>query len=180
RPRRHEGREAARGSEQAERAVLPRLVELGARGGDEEGEELERLVLGQRQGGRGVGHRRRISRPPSRARPPAYPAAPAQGPTLTPVNRLVVDVAVDNLSDSYSSKPPNVSPEFNNVIAAGARELSGRTLCCAQLGLSLVLTAERAGRRHTLLFDAGPEGAVFLRNCRNLGVSLIDVAAIAV
>ena len=99
---------------------------------------------------------------------------------LTLVNRLVVDVAVDNLSDSYSSKPPNVSPEFNNVIAAGARELSGRTLCCAQLGLSLVLTAERAGRRHTLLFDAGPEGGVFLRNCRNLGVSLVDVAAIAV
>jgi 7,8-dihydropterin-6-yl-methyl-4-(beta-D-ribofuranosyl)aminobenzene 5'-phosphate synthase len=99
---------------------------------------------------------------------------------LSPVDRLVVDVAVDNLSDSYSSKPPNVSPEFNNVIAAGAPELSGRTLCCAQLGLSLVLTAERAGRRHTLLFDAGPEGPVFLRNCRNLGVSLGDVAAIAV
>jgi 7,8-dihydropterin-6-yl-methyl-4-(beta-D-ribofuranosyl)aminobenzene 5'-phosphate synthase len=31
-----------------------------------------------------------------------------------------------------------------------------------------------------LLFDAGPEGALFLRNCRNLGVSLADVEAIAV
>jgi 7,8-dihydropterin-6-yl-methyl-4-(beta-D-ribofuranosyl)aminobenzene 5'-phosphate synthase len=73
-----------------------------------------------------------------------------------------------------------VSPEFNNVIAAGAREISGLTLCCAQLGLALVLTA-RVGRRHyKLLFDAGPEGALFLRNCRNLGVSLADVEAIAV
>jgi 7,8-dihydropterin-6-yl-methyl-4-(beta-D-ribofuranosyl)aminobenzene 5'-phosphate synthase len=99
---------------------------------------------------------------------------------LHAVDVLVVDIAIDNLSDSYSSKPPHVSPEFNNVIAAGAREISGLTLCCAQLGLALVLTA-RVGRRHyKLLFDAGPEGALFLRNCRNLGVSLADVEAIAV
>jgi 7,8-dihydropterin-6-yl-methyl-4-(beta-D-ribofuranosyl)aminobenzene 5'-phosphate synthase len=101
-------------------------------------------------------------------------------PSLLPVDRLIVDVALDNLSDSYSSKPADVSPEFNNVIAAGAAELSGRTLCCAQLGLALVLTAERGGRRHKLLFDAGPEGPLFLRNCRNLGVSLADVAAVAI
>ena len=60
---------------------------------------------------------------------------------LRPVDRLVVDVALDNLSDNYSSKPHHVSPEFNNVMAAGARTISGRTLCCAQLGLALVLTA---------------------------------------
>lgn len=96
------------------------------------------------------------------------------------MDRLVVDVAIDNLSDSYSTKPPNVSPEFNNVIAAGARALSGPTLCCAQLGLSLVLTAERGGQRHKVLFDAGPEGPLFLRNCANLGVSLADVGAIAI
>ena len=34
--------------------------------------------------------------------------------------------------------------------------------------------------RHTLLFDAGPEGTLFLRNCRNLGVSLAEVEAIAI
>jgi 7,8-dihydropterin-6-yl-methyl-4-(beta-D-ribofuranosyl)aminobenzene 5'-phosphate synthase len=99
---------------------------------------------------------------------------------LRPVDRLVVDVPLDNLSDSYSSKPAHVSSEFNNVIAAGARELSGATLCCAQLGLALVLTAYAGGRAHKLLFDAGPEGALFLRNCRNLGVSLADVEAIAI
>jgi 7,8-dihydropterin-6-yl-methyl-4-(beta-D-ribofuranosyl)aminobenzene 5'-phosphate synthase len=99
---------------------------------------------------------------------------------LQPVDALVVDIAIDNLSDSYSSKPPHVSPEFNNVIAAGAQEISGLTLCCAQLGLALVLTAGVGTRHYKLLFDAGPEGALFLRNCRNLGVSLADVGAIAV
>jgi 7,8-dihydropterin-6-yl-methyl-4-(beta-D-ribofuranosyl)aminobenzene 5'-phosphate synthase len=99
---------------------------------------------------------------------------------LRPVDRLVVDVALDNLSDNYSSKPLHVSPEFNNVIAAGAAEISGRTLCCAQLGLALVLTASAGNRHYKLLFDAGPEGPLFLRNCQNLGVSLADVEAIAI
>jgi 7,8-dihydropterin-6-yl-methyl-4-(beta-D-ribofuranosyl)aminobenzene 5'-phosphate synthase len=99
---------------------------------------------------------------------------------LRPVDQLVVDIALDNLSDNYSSKPQHVSPEFNNVIDAGAQEISGITLCCAQLGLALVLTAYVGNQRHKLLFDAGPEGALFLRNCRNLGVSLADVEAIAI
>jgi 7,8-dihydropterin-6-yl-methyl-4-(beta-D-ribofuranosyl)aminobenzene 5'-phosphate synthase len=99
---------------------------------------------------------------------------------LQPVDELVVDVAIDNVTDSYSSKPAHVSPEFNNVMQAGATVLSGATLCCAQLGLSLVMTASVGRHRHKLLFDAGPEGALFLRNCRNLGVELEDVGAIAI
>jgi 7,8-dihydropterin-6-yl-methyl-4-(beta-D-ribofuranosyl)aminobenzene 5'-phosphate synthase len=99
---------------------------------------------------------------------------------LRPVDRLVVDIAIDNLSDNYSSKPRHVTPEFNNVMAAGATEISGRTLCCAQLGLALVLTASTGQRHYKLLFDAGPEGPLFLRNCQNLGVSLADVEAIAI
>src|SRR5262249_59040239 len=58
--------------------------------------------------------------------------------------------------------------------------LSGRTLCCAQLGLALVLTATVGQRHYKLLFDAGPEGPLYLRNCQNLGVSLADVEAIAI
>lgn len=99
---------------------------------------------------------------------------------LTPLDRLVVDVLVDNVTDSYSTKPSHVSPEFNNVLEAGAAELSGTTLCCAQLGFSVMLTGHRGSTRHKLLFDAGPEGAVFLRNCQNLGVALDDVEAVAV
>src|SRR5262249_9328369 len=100
-------------------------------------------------------------------------------PELQPVDRLVVDLAIDNVSDSYSSKPPHVSPEFNNVMEAGAQEISGTTLCCAQLGLALVLTAHVGRHHHKVLFDVGPEGAIFLRNCKNLGISLTDVDGIA-
>ena len=99
---------------------------------------------------------------------------------LEAVDSLTVEIAIDNCSDSYSSKPAHVSPEFNNVMAAGAKELSGTTLCCAQLGLSLVMSTTRRSQRHTLLFDVGPEAALFLRNCRNLGIDLGDVEAIAI
>jgi 7,8-dihydropterin-6-yl-methyl-4-(beta-D-ribofuranosyl)aminobenzene 5'-phosphate synthase len=100
--------------------------------------------------------------------------------TLRTLDRLQVDVLVDNATDGWSAKPPHVHSEFANVTRAGVKELSGPTLCCAQLGLSLMLTAEAAGRRYKLLFDAGPEGAILLRNCKNLGVALEDVDAVAI
>jgi 7,8-dihydropterin-6-yl-methyl-4-(beta-D-ribofuranosyl)aminobenzene 5'-phosphate synthase len=100
--------------------------------------------------------------------------------TLRPLDKLTIDVLVDNQSDSYSSKPAYVSPEFNNVIDAGAPEISGTTLCCAQLGLSVMLTGEWQGKRQKLLFDAGPEGEIFLRNAKNLGVNLHDVDEIGI
>jgi 7,8-dihydropterin-6-yl-methyl-4-(beta-D-ribofuranosyl)aminobenzene 5'-phosphate synthase len=96
------------------------------------------------------------------------------------LDRLTVDVLTDNVTDSYSTKPSHVTHEFDNVIDAGASELSGSTLCCAQLGLSLMLTGWSGGVRHKLLFDAGVEGQILLRNCRNLGVRLDDVEAIAI
>jgi 7,8-dihydropterin-6-yl-methyl-4-(beta-D-ribofuranosyl)aminobenzene 5'-phosphate synthase len=101
-------------------------------------------------------------------------------PVLQALDRLVVDVLVDNISDSYSSKPSHVCSEFTNVIDAGAEEISGATLCCAQLGFSLMLTGHAGGKHHKLLFDAGPEGSIFLRNCKSLGVSLVDVEEVAI
>jgi 7,8-dihydropterin-6-yl-methyl-4-(beta-D-ribofuranosyl)aminobenzene 5'-phosphate synthase len=101
-------------------------------------------------------------------------------PTLRSVDTLTVDVLTDNVTDSYSSKPEHVTHEFENVMAAGAHELSGSTLCCAQLGLSLMLEVQANGTRHKLLFDAGVEGPILVRNCRNLGIRLDDVEAIAI
>jgi 7,8-dihydropterin-6-yl-methyl-4-(beta-D-ribofuranosyl)aminobenzene 5'-phosphate synthase len=101
-------------------------------------------------------------------------------PQLTVLDKLVVDVLMDNSSDSYSSKPANVDAEFNNVIAAGAHEISGKTLCCAQLGLSLMMTATVSGVRHKMLFDAGPEGELLIRNAKNLGIAWDDVEEIGV
>lgn len=99
---------------------------------------------------------------------------------LKQLDSLIVDVLMDNQSDNYSTKWDFVSPEFNNVIRSGVTELSGANLCCAQLGLSLMLTATVDGRSRKLLFDAGPEGALLVRNCKNLGVRLDDVEAIAI
>jgi 7,8-dihydropterin-6-yl-methyl-4-(beta-D-ribofuranosyl)aminobenzene 5'-phosphate synthase len=93
---------------------------------------------------------------------------------------LKVVVLTDNLTDSYSSKPAHVTPEFNNIARAGAHEISGATLCCAQLGLSLMLTAAVNDQQHKLLFDAGVEGVMLLRNSRNLGEPLDDVEEIAI
>src|SRR5271168_202989 len=101
-------------------------------------------------------------------------------PKLQALDKLVVDVLLDNASGNYSSKPDNVSTEFTNVVQAGAKEMSGPNLCCAQLGLSLMLTGHAGATRHKLLFDAGPEGYIFVRNCKNLGVALNDVEAVAI
>jgi 7,8-dihydropterin-6-yl-methyl-4-(beta-D-ribofuranosyl)aminobenzene 5'-phosphate synthase len=70
--------------------------------------------------------------------------------------------------------------EFTNVVLAGAKVISGETLLCANLGLGLRLVSEAGGVRHTLLFDTGPEGAIFMRNCTNLGLRLGEVESIAV
>ncbi len=51
--------------------------------------------------------------------------------------------------------------------------------------MSAIITSARlvsniGGKRHTMLFDTGPEGPIFLRNCANLGIRLGEVEAIAV
>jgi len=66
------------------------------------------------------------------------------------------------------------------VVLAGAKVISGETLLCANLGLGLRLVSEAESVRHTLLFDTGPEGTIFMRNCANLGLRLGEVECIAV
>ncbi|CAN5401782.1 MBL fold metallo-hydrolase [soil metagenome] len=53
-------------------------------------------------------------------------------------------------------------------------------MCCAQLGFSVMLQGFVADKRHKLLFDAGPEGDLWLRNSKNLGVELRDVEAVGI
>jgi len=106
--------------------------------------------------------------------------ARTQSPALKPVDSLVVDVITDDVSDAYVSKTLFAVSEFTNVVLAGAKVISGETLLCANLGLGLRLVSEAGGVRHTLLFDTGPEGAIFMRNCANLGLRLGEVESIAV
>jgi 7,8-dihydropterin-6-yl-methyl-4-(beta-D-ribofuranosyl)aminobenzene 5'-phosphate synthase len=95
------------------------------------------------------------------------------------VDRLEVLVLVDNATDSLSTTPKNVIPEWPGLVAAGRLSLlSGGAICRAHHGLSLLLTAHVDDERHTLLFDAGPEGATLVRNAAILGVDFGAVEAI--
>jgi 7,8-dihydropterin-6-yl-methyl-4-(beta-D-ribofuranosyl)aminobenzene 5'-phosphate synthase len=62
---------------------------------------------------------------------------------------------------------------------AGMTRWGGDTICCPHFGLSLVITAYADGRRHTLLFDAGPDGYAVERNGRLLGVDFGAIEGVA-
>jgi 7,8-dihydropterin-6-yl-methyl-4-(beta-D-ribofuranosyl)aminobenzene 5'-phosphate synthase len=95
------------------------------------------------------------------------------------VDRLEVLVLVDNVTDSLSTTPKNVVPEWPGLVTAGRMTvLSGEAICRAHHGLSLLLTAHVGDARHTLLFDTGPEGATLVRNAAILGVDFGAVEAI--
>ena len=98
---------------------------------------------------------------------------------MTEVDALEVLVLVDNVTDSLSSNPPNVLPEWSVLLTGGKlRVLAGSSICCAHHGLSVLITASVAGTRRTLLFDAGPAAATFERNCDILGVDFASVEAV--
>jgi 7,8-dihydropterin-6-yl-methyl-4-(beta-D-ribofuranosyl)aminobenzene 5'-phosphate synthase len=99
---------------------------------------------------------------------------------LEPLDCLTVDVLTDDVSDNYVSKTLFAVSEFANVILGGASVISGEALLCANLGFGLRLVSKIGDVRHTMLFDTGPEGAIFIRNCANLGLRLAEVEAIAV
>jgi 7,8-dihydropterin-6-yl-methyl-4-(beta-D-ribofuranosyl)aminobenzene 5'-phosphate synthase len=95
------------------------------------------------------------------------------------VDRLEVLVVVDNATDSLSSGPKNTVSEWTGLLTGGRmRLLSGRHTCCAHHGLSLLVTAHVGSKRRTVLFDAGPEPATFLRNAEILGVDFAAIDAV--
>jgi 7,8-dihydropterin-6-yl-methyl-4-(beta-D-ribofuranosyl)aminobenzene 5'-phosphate synthase len=98
---------------------------------------------------------------------------------LTVLDSLEVAVITDNVSDSYASKTLFSVSEFANVVRAGAKVIAGETLLAANLGYGLRLRSRAGDGAHVLLFDTGPEGGIFLRNCRNLAIDLGEIEAIA-
>lgn len=97
---------------------------------------------------------------------------------LVKVDRVEIQVLVDNATDGLSSTPLNVENEFAFANRRGLRASSDRCLCCAVHGLSCLVTVQRGDVRHTLLFDSGPEEYAFERNTTRLGVDLGRVEAI--
>ncbi|HEY2104610.1 MAG TPA: MBL fold metallo-hydrolase [Candidatus Binataceae bacterium] len=86
------------------------------------------------------------------------------------VDEIEIQVLVDNATDILSTIPAHAESEFSYLQRQGMRELSGDSLCCACHGLSLLITATRGTRRHSVLFDSGPEEYAFERNSTRLGV----------
>ncbi len=99
-------------------------------------------------------------------------------PLLTELDRLEVQVLVDNVTDSLSSTPPFVTREWPALVRQGMRRVAGAALCCANHGLSLVIRAAAGGRERVVLFDAGPVDYAVAHNGTRLGVDFGAIDAV--
>ncbi|KAI1388388.1 Metallo-hydrolase/oxidoreductase [Hypoxylon trugodes] len=104
-------------------------------------------------------------------------------PKLTEVDTLTIHAIVNDEIDQISPSPhPSIKhpqsfmgaplrPLAEGTQRGGAKlQMRMDTLCCGAHGLSLLVTATKDGKSHTLLFDAGPEEAVWERNVTRLGL----------
>src|SRR5512140_1252393 len=91
---------------------------------------------------------------------------------LAAADRVDVLVLVDNVTDNLSTTPDYVETELSRFWKRGGRLMSGSCLCCGAHGLSCAITAWRGDTARTLLFDTGPDVAVFERNVGRLGFDM--------
>lgn len=98
--------------------------------------------------------------------------------SLQPVDRLDIQVLVDNITDSLSSTPSFVTREWAVLQRQGMRITAGASLCCANHGLSLVITAHTPHGPRTLLFDGGPVDYAVERNGVRLGIDFGGIGAV--
>ena len=94
--------------------------------------------------------------------------------TLDPVDKVEIQVLVDNLTDNLSSVPAFVETEVAGLTRRrrGKWVLAGRCLCCAAHGLSCLITTHRGAKKRTILFDTGPEDRTFEQNVSRLDADL--------
>jgi 7,8-dihydropterin-6-yl-methyl-4-(beta-D-ribofuranosyl)aminobenzene 5'-phosphate synthase len=112
----------------------------------------------------------------------------AASPRSRPLDSLTLTVVVDNETDTLSSVDAGV-PQLPEVASHLARRPARRQhaghdcvtvfdhLCVACHGLSVLVTGRLGDVTHTMLFDVGPYGDVWVDNADRLGV---DLAAIDV
>jgi 7,8-dihydropterin-6-yl-methyl-4-(beta-D-ribofuranosyl)aminobenzene 5'-phosphate synthase len=99
-------------------------------------------------------------------------------PELRTVDRIEIQVLVDNVTDSLSSTPPFVTREWTALERQGMRVVSGDALCCANHGFSIVITAHGPDSKQTMLFDGGPVDYAVERNGVRLGVDFGAIGAV--
>ncbi|MGZ8230659.1 MAG: MBL fold metallo-hydrolase [Burkholderiales bacterium] len=98
---------------------------------------------------------------------------------LVAVDSLEVSVLMDNVTDALSTVPPDVTNEIPVLMKAGTLKMAaGEYRCCAQHGLSLVITSTVGTDKQTLVFDAGPEAYGIARNGALLKTPFGDAGAI--
>ena len=97
---------------------------------------------------------------------------------LQPVDRLEIQILIDNLTDSLSTAPANVTLEWPALMRAGMRQLSGRCQCCANHGLAVVARGFCDATSRTILFDAGPVEFAVEYNGTRLGIDFGTIDAV--
>ena len=97
---------------------------------------------------------------------------------LQPVDRLDIQVLVDNVTDSLSSTPAFVTREWVTLRRQGLRIQAGGSLCCANHGLALVITTHGPTGARTILFDGGPVDYAVERNGVRLGIEFGSIGAV--
>lgn len=105
------------------------------------------------------------------------------------LDELTLTVIVDNETDTLSSVDAGV-PQLPEVASHIARQPPTRQhaghdcvtvfdqLCVACHGLSVLVTGRIGDEVHTLLFDVGPYGDVWVDNAERLGVDLAGIDAV--
>src|SRR5437588_12201003 len=93
-------------------------------------------------------------------------------------DKVEIHILVDNATDMLSSNPAFVESEGAFLTRRGFKLNAYKCLCCAVHGLSCLVTVHRGDKRHTVLFDTGPEDYAFERNVTRLGVDLGAVESI--
>ena len=95
------------------------------------------------------------------------------------VDRVEVQVLVDNVTDNLSTLPKDITHEWAYLIGRGhLSEISGDHICCACHGLSLIITIKTGDTEHTVLFDGGPAGYAVIRNGARLYVDFGRIESI--
>jgi len=104
----------------------------------------------------------------------------------TPLDELTITVVVDNETDNLSSIDAGI-PQLPEVVSLLRRIPPTRRhdghdcipvfdhLCVACHGLSVLLTGLVGNERHTVLFDVGPYGDVWVDNAERLGIDISTI-----
>ncbi|KAK4497683.1 hypothetical protein PRZ48_010336 [Zasmidium cellare] len=111
---------------------------------------------------------------------------------LLELDSLTITAIIDNELDPISPSPNAAVQQSGNLkdVALNGRKLNkderGGALaefrmdeiCCSAHGLSLLITGTKGNRKHTILFDTGPEESAWERNARRLRADIAPIEVI--